>query len=271
MPDLSGLKLGRLPHNPAQVARMPRLTLHPMLSGTTIPTYPPVLDRGRFQFQPGMDDNDQIGDCTAAGYANGARAAAALSGYGIEITVPQAVDFYSQCSGYNPKTPLVDGENPTDTGAVLADVLTVQAKGGFAATNQMLVADFATVEPADLNAIRAITARTGMLYCGVDLALADQAPAAFWDINTPAAAGDPAPGSWGGHCLGLWDWTGTRDTDLVRLATWGTFQTATWRWVKSRLVEAHAVMWRDLGSAIPGLDYDRLKADLASFLTGPIA
>ena len=272
MADLSRFKLGRLPHNAAQIARMPRLDLHPMMAARAVPIYPLVLDRSRFRFQPAMDDNDQIGDCSGVGYANGARAAAAMAGFGLDITTPQVVDFYSRCSGYNPHTPLVDGENPTDTGAVLADVLAAQGRKGFAATNQELVADFATVEPANLNAVRAVTAQTGVLYCGVDLAVADQnAPGDVWDTNTPVSAGDPTPGSWGGHCLGLWDWNGCGDRDLVRLATWGGFQFATWAWVKSRLVECHAVMWREISGATPGIDYDRLKGDVAGFLASPIA
>lgn len=70
------------------------------------------------------------------------------------------------------------------------------------------------------------------------------------------------------NCLGLWDWTGIEDTDTVRLATWGMLQRATWRWVRSRMVECHALTWRDIGGAIDGVDYDKLKADITTFLAG---
>lgn len=271
MPDLSTMKLGRMPHDPAQIARMPQLDRHPILNATAVPTYPVALDRSRFAaFRPALDGNDRIGDCTAVGYANGARAAAALGGFGIDIQQAQTVGLYIRSCGYDPYAVPVDGENPTDRGGVLADVLAYQAQHGFDATNQMLVGDFATVDPANLSAVRATCARVGMLYCGVELAAADQNPEGdIWD--TAGEAGDPTPGSWGGHCLGIWDWSGCGDTDLVRLVTWGMFQRATWRWVKSRLVECHALMWRDVGPAIGGIDYDRLKSDLAIFLGSAVA
>ena len=139
-------------------------------------------------------------------------------------------------------------------------MLAYQAAHGFQANLQVpLVGLYATSDPGDLNALRMIATGAGSAYLGVDLALADQ-NAGTWDTDTPASAGDATPGSWGGHCLLAWDWTGIEDTDTVRLVTWGTFQAATWRWVRSRLTEVHGLFWRQLGD-IPGLDYDRLAAD----------
>src|SRR5208282_3772866 len=197
MPDLSAMKLGRLPHDPAQIARMPRLERPPLLTAMAVPTYPLILDRSRYSmFQPAMDGNDRIGDCTAVGYANGARAAAALNGFGVKIEQAQTIGLYVRSCGYDPNAPLVDGENPTDKGGILADVLAYQAQHGFDATNQMLVGDFATIDPADLNAIRATAARIGMLYCGIELAVTDQNPqGGIWD-TAGGDAGDPTPGSW---------------------------------------------------------------------------
>ena len=176
MPDLSTMKLGRMPHEPRpEIAPgTPQLDRHPILNATAVPTYPVALDRSRFAaFRPALDGNDRIGDCTAVGYANGARAAAALGGFGIDIQQAQTVGLYIRSCGYDPYAVPVDGENPTDRGGVLADVLAYQAQHGFDATNQMLVGDFATVDPANLSAVRATCARVGMLYCGVELAAAD--------------------------------------------------------------------------------------------------
>jgi hypothetical protein len=107
--------------------------------------------------------------------------------------------------------------------------------------------------------------RCGTAYLGVNLAAADEVSNA-WDINTPASAGDPTPGSWGGHCLLAWSYTGLGDEDVVTLVTWGSLlYTATWRWLASRCQEAHVVIWRQLmkpdGLNQAGLDYDQLRAD----------
>jgi hypothetical protein len=75
--DAQRLRLGRNPHDPAVVGRLPRLADHLAAVG---PQAPAVLDRRRFDLVPAMDDNDQIGDCTAVGLANHARGAAALNG-----------------------------------------------------------------------------------------------------------------------------------------------------------------------------------------------
>jgi len=89
-------------------------------------------------------------------------------------------------------------------------------------------------------------------YFGVQLALADQASiGAVWNADTPASAGDPTPGSWGGHCLDGWSYEGTGDADIVTLLTWGTTQRCTWRWLRSRLVEAHGILWPQLATPSP--------------------
>ena len=94
----------------------------------------------------------------------------------------------------------------------------------------------------------------------------------IWDTDAPASAGDPTPGSWGGHCPIIWDYTGTADTDLVRLGTWGYWQKATWRWIRQRTQEAHAIAWRQLDAAgTDGLDYERLMADAALFTASATA
>lgn len=189
----ASMQLGRLPHDPAVIARMPSLDGHELLA---VAGDIDKLERQHFHFRPAMDDNNIIGDCTCVGYANGARAAAALHGYEIDITTQQVLALYSRSCGYVP------GNEATDRGGVLADVLAWQARHGFDATNQMLVGDFATVDPANLRAVRKVTNATGLLYCGVELAVADQNPiGGVWDTDTPASAGDATPGSWGGHCL----------------------------------------------------------------------
>ena len=249
MPELAGMRLGRLPHDPARIAALPQFGRHALAAELA----PPKLDRSGITWFPGLDGNDQIGDCTAVGIANAARAMAAIGGFVLPIPPTAAPSFYSASTGYDPARP------ETDQGGIEADVLAYQAMHGFPADMQdPLVALYATSDPGDLNALRTVAWQCGSAYLGVDLALADQS-AGVWDTSTPADAGDAMPGSWGGHCLLAWDWTGIEDTDTVRLVTWGALQPATWRWVRSRLTEVHALMWRQFGE-IPGIDYERLEA-----------
>ncbi len=224
---------------------------------------PPKLIRAHVPFQPAMDGNDTVGDCTWTGLANAIRAQAALSGFQVNIPTQMVLDAYAASSGWVPGNPA------TDKGEVEVDVLARQATLGFDGGAEVpYVGMWGTIDPGNLNLLRLVMVRLGMGYLGVNLALADQTTT-VWDTETPASAGDPKPGSWGAHCLGLWDYEGVEDTHLVRLATWGKFQLATWRWVQSRMDEAHGIFHRQLfktdGLNFAGLDFDRLANDNAAF------
>lgn len=246
-------ELGCLPHDPEAISRAPQLGLA-MASRPA----PPRLDRSGVEFVPHLDRNDTIGCCTAVAVANCARAAAAMRGFGIAISTTDVLGFYSQSTGW-------DGTPATDHGGVIAKVLLNQAQHGFktAAGQTDLVAAWGTWDPEDLNLMRVAMAEGGAVDLGVALSVSDQITG-IWDTNTPSSAGDPHPGSWGLHSLMGFDYTGTADTDLVRLGTWGMWQWATWRWVRQRTREAHLLAWRQLG-APSTIDYERLVADAALF------
>ena len=266
--SLASFKLGRLPAPPDLLARAPSLRGHRMASAPA----PTRLDRSSVPFQPALDDNDVLGDCTAVGIANAARGQAALYGYELAIPTARVVSFYAASTGYDPTAPLVNGENPTDRGGVEVEVLAYQATHGLRTGADLLVADWGMGETGDLNALRSVAAASTLPYLGVNLALADQ-QAPIWDTVTPAAYGDPTPGSWGAHCLALWDYEGTDDLSLVRLATWGTLRQATWRWVRSRLEEWHALWFRQIVAARAlagsGIDMERLRAEQLAFSAPP--
>lgn len=232
-----------------------RLGAKPPQAGLSLPRLPgplaariapPKLDRSNVVFQPLLGMNNTYGDCTAAGLANAAEAKASLGGFSLGISDAQILAFYAECL----RLPQNDLKAlAAADGAYETDVLGFQAKHGFAVTNQVLVGAWASVaDPKDLNAMRVLASEWGSAYLGVALAVADQ-NTDVWVANPPADAGDPTPGSWGGHCLILWDYEGIEEDSLVRLATWGGFQKATWGWMRKALLEAHGILWRQLGLA----------------------
>lgn len=234
---------------------------------------PARLDRSHIDPRPAMLGNDTLGDCTGAGVGNHLHATAALSGFDVAgVTTEAAIRFYSQSTGYVPGNP------STDNGGVEVDVLTSAQRNGFTLTDQTLFPMWGSADPGDLNGLRNITAGLSAAYLGVQLAQSDMWEdedgnlAPVWDTQTPVGHGDTTPGSAGGHCLLLWDYAGTADTDLVTLLTWGSKQKATWRWVRSRIMEAHGLAWRQLhepGSLYPmGDDWAALVAANDAYLRG---
>jgi len=250
------MKLGLLPHRPAQLLAAPRLSAYLQAS----PQAPVRLDRSTIAYRPQMWANDMLGDCTAAALANTALAIGALEQFVPVVSQEAVLALYSATSGYVP------GRPETDRGAVFADVLQYQCGAGWNTGREVFSGPWATLEAQDLGFMRFALVLFGAVQLGVALSISDQ-NMAVWDTEAPAAAGDPTPGSWGLHALVLWDYTGTAPDDVVHLATWGRLQPATWRWVARRTDEAHIILWRSLlsstGYAWNGLDYEGLRAAAA--------
>lgn len=244
------MRLGRLPHDPAAVARVPSLARHPFAS---MPV-PPSLDRSRIDFTPGLYKNNELPDCTAAGLANSASAVAAVSGFGMAINPDLVPSFYAGCVQCEPT---LEAMAATD-GAAMLDVLVRQSREGFDVGQEApLVARFGRLAPASF-ALAGAMARLRHCYLGIRLYEADMEMPNVWDIG-------PSDGSLiGGHCVVGWDFTGLASQSTVRLATWGRWQPATWRWLISRLDEAYALVW---APAPEGVDVSALDVDLASLTT----
>jgi len=252
---MKNIKLGALPA--VERPRQPRLSSLHMMARTA----PETLLRNGIDPAPLMLGNDTLGDCTAAGLGNHIRATSALAGYSVEVRDIDAIRFYAQSTGYRV------GDPATDCGGVEADVLTFAGRNGFTLREQVLYPVWGTVDPTDLNGMRLVMASLGPAYLGVQLAIADQAPG-VWDTTTP---GDQTPGSWGGHCLLAWAYEGIGEQDLVTLITWGGLRQATWRWVRSRIMECHGLAWRQLMPAnghMSGADWQTLVEANAAYLSG---
>jgi hypothetical protein len=221
---------------------------------------PVVLDRRAVPFMPRLFANDILPDCTAAGLANAAGAVAALNGYALNIDPTLVPRFYADCVGC---APTFDAMAATD-GAVMLDVLRLQAQSGFAIGPQSLAGRSGTIDPTSRIALALGLARFGAGYWGVTLRERDmELGARVWDVLDGRDDGAVV----GGHCVIAFDYTGLADTDTVRIGTWGEWRPASWAWVHARIAEAHGVVWRQLarpdGTYWTGLNADRLTAYLS--------
>ena len=256
------MKYGLLPARPADLARAPRLGAHPIARRMA----QPVLDRSSVPFAPQMFGNNDLSDCTAAGLGNAALALGALDGFQPVVDSGAVEAFYSATSGYVP------GQPATDRGAVLTDVLAYQARTGFNSGAQLLTGPWATVDPYDRNLLALGMETCGVVVLGVALSEADMRRIGqVWDVGVMSTGGDPTPGSAGLHCLLGFDYAGLKDGSLLRLATWGGLQPATWQWVEQAIREAHVVVWRSVlatsGVNWSGVSYETLAAETAAFGT----
>lgn len=257
---MKSFKCGLLPHNPVVLARSARLEAHPINKWSA----PATLKRDKVKYRPQMFRNDQIGDCTAAGLGNAALAISALNGSTAIVLEPSVVNLYSATSGYNPK---VAG---SDRGAVLADVLAYQYSQGFHTGAQLLVGPWATFSGLNRNLFGCALDKLGVAILGVALSQHDMAAAEngdTWDADVKQDSIDP-PGSAGLHCLLAFDYDGMKDDSILHLPTWGMLQPATWRWVESRVQEAHVVVWRSMQQASGvnwnGVNYDQMEMEALS-------
>ena len=254
-------KLGRLDKPVPRLS--PKLDGHKLMATKA----PPDLNyRKEIVFQPQMFGNSVAGDCTCAAVANSILGQCALE----KLPAPAISDndvlgLYSAVT----QTSEPPGYPTVDSGAFEVDVLKYQAQHGFrpGGRQEEFVGLYGTVEPENVNAMRLLMAHTGLAYIALNLAIADQ-QSGVWDTATPASFGDPTPGSWGGHAVVAWLYEGEEPGDLVWIATWGTLQRATWRWMRSRMDETHALFHPQLvgpdGRNFAGINRDQLAADMAA-------
>lgn len=234
--DFRNVRLGRRTHDPARVATVQS---HRMGAAAKVPD---KLDRSAIPFTPHDCGNKLFPMCTGEATLNCAAAWSWVQ-TGADITFDPAKiqAFYAACVGV-PDTPAAI--SATD-GAVILDVLERAERLGFDVGQQVpLVPVYESIDTENQQAIAHAVLECGAADIGVMLSVSDQYMS-VWDTNTPAVAGDPAPGSWGGHDTFIFDWDGMEPTSLVRIGTWAAWQRATWRWVMARLQaqEAFALRW----------------------------
>ncbi len=258
MPDFRNHKLGALRPHPAE--RSKRVAFA-KLFGADLPAPAPAADWTEGATKRPVFGNDAVGDCTCAAVAN-IIAGALKAAYDKEWfpSTGQVLALYSAITGYDPNAPKdASGENPTDKGAVIEDVLTYVMKHGafnhhFAGTAAIDVNDFTNVK-------RSVD-WFGVVDLGVGLPLAWQ-QADKWTLSGYSAQ-DPSwqPYSWGGHCV----CSEKYDADFIYVWTWGELVPVSWDAFRLYFDTADAVIaasWVKQGMTPSGISLAVLEQRMA--------
>lgn len=251
MTDHSGMRLGKLPKR--EIAGLKPLRRYMAMSGNKIlPPIPTWCDRSDVVASWPMLDNDQIGDCTiaAVGHAIQLWYGATNRPTAGVMTADEAIQAYSQVSGYQPGNP------DTDHGCAAADVLTRWCSQGFESGGSPdVLSGFCALEVKEPTDIRAAIAWLGVAYTGIELPIAAQTMD-LWSAPPDTLDGDYAPGSWGGHCVPIIGY----DARTLTCVTWGALKTMTWGFWSAYGSEAYGLLSRDFCGA--PIDWPRLEADM---------
>lgn len=243
-------KLGRLParrdHRVKALAKYTRaLALAPP------PPVPPHHGLAKSLDFP-MSLNDQIGDCTAAGWGHIIQLWTAAAGVMRVPTDAEVLAVYEQTGGYDPQDP------NTDRGAVEQDVLQAWLKGLQGDTLEA----YAAINTSDLDEMRDAICWFGGAYIGVNLPQSALDDDALWDYV-------PGSGIVGGHCVVLLDYDIQRPSDgrpYFYGVSWGKLIAISDEFLTHYLDEAYALLNKDFirecGKTPGGLDLNQLVADM---------
>ena len=249
MTNFANMKLGKL----APKIDDRTLRFGAYLDMATLPPIPASVDWGAKVTNLGLMLNDHLGDCTCA--AAGHMIQAWTANNGNQMTPPDSaiLKAYEDVGGY------VDGQDSTDRGAVILDVLNYWRKTGI---GNHIIGGFTSADPKNHDHIKAAIALLCACDIGVQLPLCWQNQD-VWDLTDPTFAGNATPGSWGGHSVPLIAYNATGPICF----TWGMRQQITWAGM-AYCDEAYPVMavdWANEGRPAPsGFNYAQLQADIAA-------
>lgn len=227
------MKLGKKkPKHDARTA-----LLYNFINHATLPDPAPVADwASRLPDDVGMMANDRIGLCTVAGIAHLLQLWTSNAGTLVTISDDDVIATYKAITlkingvAYDEAAPLdTSGENPTDTGLCLLDVLNYVRANGIGGHGKGLA--FVKVNHLDIQEMRIATQLFGGTYVGVALpATSLEHVGTLWgDATGPTA---------GGHCIA----THKVDPMGPSYITWGKRQPATWAWHLWCCDEAYAII-----------------------------
>jgi hypothetical protein len=206
-----------------------------------------------------MFGNDTIGDCTCAAMANLIILTTCHTGKVVIPTAEDVIAVYSAVGGYDPSRTDADGNNPTDNGAAMTDVLAYMQTTGMAGHK---ILAWAKIDQSNLEHRRIGCDLFGCTYVGVNLPT--QAQQQFSEGEPRAAVYNDTIE--GGHAI-LRPGYGSLGDDYVTWAKWD--QKASADWSLAYVEEEYVVItedWIDQATQKTpgGLDLAALKADLGA-------
>jgi len=218
----------------------------------TLPPVPDTFDWSLPVKSLQMWDNDTVGNCTCAAFANALAVWAANTGKEFHITTADVLAMYSEISGYIP------GDETTDTGCDPLDVLNYLRTTGLAGHK---IGAFLSVNPLLPQELR-IASYLGMgIYTSVELPLSAQIQS-MWDVVGNESESAQA-GSWGGHEV----WSPARDiTGIETVLTWATRVRMSPAFAAKYASMRYVIISQDqlngVGQTPYNINLDQLKADL---------
>lgn len=198
--------------------------------------------------------NNDLGDCVLAEQGHHVQAITASAGHQVNVTDDDVLHAYEAVGGYRP------GDPSTDNGAVILDAMSYWRKTGIGGHR---IAAFADVAVHDHLLVKAGIYLFGGLSIGLNLPIAAQSMGRNW-IKPRTMTGSGEPGSWGGHCVYLVDYT---SRGLV-IVTWGELVHMSYGFFDAYCDEAWAAISKEFidantGKSERGLDMAQLQADLS--------
>ena len=210
--DHSGMRLGRKPSRPEDLARVPRVSAILGAAGSVLPELPAEIDHLSCKSRIDMLGNDVAGDCMYAALAHHIQSQTAQMGAERLFTTEEVLAMYSRDTGYNPDDP------STDNGASMFDALTAAVKHGFAGVE---LEGFALVDGTDFRKCHEGLLIGGGLLWGVDLPLIAKQQNR-WRAEIGAGDDLVRPGGWGGHAVHQgYSIMGFDGLSTEKVTTWG--------------------------------------------------
>jgi hypothetical protein len=251
MPRHVTFRGGRLPAQPAR----PQLRLEDYATAD-LPGPPLAADWQQPIDKTGwpMYLNDQIGDCTFAEVGHHVELVTGnAAGKALEVADSDVLKGYEAVSGYKP------GDESTDTGCYIADVMAYWQKTGVGGHK---ILAYASIHPANTQLVQQAIALFGGVSIGISVSQANE------DQFNGGKAWDYVKGSknLGGHCVLL----GAYGPSTWRVITWGAEQAMTPAFYQHQVSEIWVPVtteWFKDGKSPQGIDMATLGADYTA-LTG---
>ena len=221
-------KKGKLPF----VDDPKRLRLENYFTDAALLEEPPLEIHWPIPDPIGMLLNDKRGDCAIAGPLHQIMVWKQTNGFTWYASDNDALEGYEGAGGFDPSKDDAYGNNPTDGGCNLSDVMDYWYNTGFGGHK---IGPSALVNFRDIKMLKRAIHIFGGVIVGWALPKSLNDDDQLWTAP-PNSIGDNFPGSGGGHCTIL---TGYDQNNIFDNITWGSKRYADWSYVPYCMDECH--------------------------------